>query len=289
MHQDLLRLVRRELPDRVVAAHQARERAGFHQLLGRGERGQALLHRRRDDHVLRLRAEVGVGRQVQPVDLLLLQLADHLGGAFGGHLLGGVELERLGDHREAQALGDFAHLVDHHHGVLLGRRVQDADRLERPVGCHRPDLRFRRSHVEDPGHVAARGLQVRHDLRKHGGRDQREHHRDVGDVLGGIVGIVGAHDPERDGGAPGVDQVRPGGANLVDEPGHARGVPVQVPEDDLHRDAPRGEILLEAALDVGHAAEGDRVDAVWADLRLGARVAVGGEREREAGKGEEGA
>ena len=103
-----------------------------------------------------------------------------------------VELEGLGDHREAQPLGDLAHLLDHHHRVLLGRRVEDADRLERAVRGHRADLRLGGRHVEDAGHVAPGALQVGHDLREHGRGDEREHHRDVGDVLLRVDAVVGA-------------------------------------------------------------------------------------------------
>src|SRR5439155_23417498 len=87
-----------------------------------------------------------------------------------------------------------------------------------------------------------------------------------------------------------------GAADLVDEAGHARVVAVEIPEGDLHRDAARREIVLEPLLDVGHAAEGDGVDAVRARGDLALRVALGeehrgqhAEREEDADHGEAGA
>ena len=256
--QDLLGLVGGQLAERIVAADQAHQRIILQKLGGR-EAGQAEAGGDGRD-LVDVGGEEGVRQVVEPLGAVLAQFAHQVAGGVGAGLAVSVHREGPLDEAEAHPGGDLAQRRDDDDRVLLGGRIEHAERLERPVGLHRPDLRLRRHHVGGPGDVAVGGGERRH----HAGAHRRRHHgedaRDVGDVLARVrVGVL-AVGRDGDRRAPGVDEIRLQPLDLLHEAGDPRRIEIGVAGDDLHRDAALSEIVGEAALDVGRPAIGDLVD-----------------------------
>ena len=200
----------------------------------------------------------GVGPHVHELDATAGKVVDQLGDARGIRLARVVYRNRGLDKLDPARFRRLTQLFDIDDGVLLERVVDHAEALEITVGAYRLELGRHRSEKRGAGHGTPGGLEALDDpgLKRIG--HDGEHTRNSLDVGARLRPFPRPEYAQRRRSAEGMDEIRLGGADLLDDLRDPASIPGDVAPRIAHPYSPLAHVGAKAVLDIRLAAPRDQ-------------------------------